>query len=202
MRATAQVSAALYEGTDEGQPRPKKIWLARARKPKSCEARRFAAVDSILAKKRRARSPRSMGEISASSVQNHFRMLLNAPYTERLIQTCNQYLIAKRFGKKADRAGRKCLCPCFHFRKSGNENDREVMTLANQFALQLYPIHTRHLHVANQAIGVIQPVRFQERFSGCKLKHRIPKSRMKLMVAWRNGSLSSTIAITAIIVTP
>ena len=63
----------------------------------------------------------------------------------------------------------------FISRKSGNENDREVMTLCNQFALQLYPIHARHLHVANQALGVIQPVRFQERFSGCKLEHCIPK---------------------------
>ena len=69
-------------------------------------------------------SPISMGEISTSSVQNRFRMLLNAPCSERLIQTCNQCLIVKRFGKKANRAGRKCLCPCFHFRKSGNENDR------------------------------------------------------------------------------
>ena len=81
--------------------------------------------------------------------------LLNAFCTERLIQTCKQHLTAKWFGEKADRAGRKCLCPCFHFRKSGNENDREVMTLGNQFVLQLYPIHTRHLHVGNQAIGVM-----------------------------------------------
>jgi hypothetical protein len=72
------------------------------------------------------------------------------------------------------------------------------MTLGNQFALQLYPIHTRHLHVANQAIGVIQLVRFQERFSGCKLEHCYPRDRMKLTVAWQNDSLSSTIAITGI----
>jgi hypothetical protein len=40
-------------------------------------------------------------------------------------------------------------------RYARTENDREAMTLGNQFALQLYPIHARHLHVANQAIGVI-----------------------------------------------
>ena len=63
-----------------GSPSRKKIWLPRGRKPKSCEARTFAAVDRFWQKKKRARSPRSMGEISASSVQNHFRMLLNAPH--------------------------------------------------------------------------------------------------------------------------
>ena len=72
------------------------------------------------------------------------------------------------------------------------------MTLCNQFALQFYPIHARHLHVANQALGVIQPVRFQERFSGCKLEHCIPKRSNEARGAWRNGSLSSTIAITGI----
>ena len=49
------------------------------------------------------------------------------------------------------------------------------MALVNQFVLQLYPIHARHLHIANQAIGVMQLIRFQKRFSGCKLEHRIPK---------------------------
>ena len=127
----------------------------------------------------------SIGEASLSSpsvrlISSIFQPVrgagsLNAPCTERLIQTCNQHLIVERFGKKADRASRDCPRSCFHFRKSGNENDREAMTLSNQFALQLYPIHARHLHVANQAIGVMQPVRFQERFGGCKLQRCIPK---------------------------
>jgi len=82
--------------------------------------------------------------------------------------------------------------------KSGNENDREVMTLGNQFTSQLYPIHTRHLHVANQAIGVIQPVRFQERFGDANSSTAYPRHRIKLTVAGRSGSLSSTIAITGI----
>ena len=72
------------------------------------------------------------------------------------------------------------------------------MTLANQFALQLYPIHARHLHVANQAIGVIQPVRFQNASADANWSTAYPRDRMKLAVAWRNGSLSSTIAITGI----
>jgi len=100
-------------------------------------------------------------------------MPLNAPRTERLIQTCNQHLVVERFGKKADRASRKRLCTRFYFRKSGQENDRQMMTLGNQFTLQFYPIHARHLHVTDQAIGVIQAVRFQERVSGCKLDNCI-----------------------------
>jgi hypothetical protein len=100
-------------------------------------------------------------------------MPLNAPRTERLIQTCNQHLVVERFGKKADRASRKRLCTRSYFRKSGQENDRQMMTLRNQFTLQLHPIHARHLHVTDQAIGVTQAVRFQERVSGRKLDNCI-----------------------------
>ena len=96
-------------------------------------------------------------------------MLLNAPCTDRLIQTCNKHLIVEWFGKKAERAGRKRLCTRFYFRKCAHENDRKMITLGNQFTLQLYPIHARHMHVAYQAIRFMQAVRFQERFSGCKL---------------------------------
>ena len=71
-----------------------------------------------------------------------------------------------------------------------------MMTLRNQFTLQLHPIHARHLHVTDQAIGVMQAVRFQERVSGRKLDNRISQRSNELIVAWRNESSSSTIAIT------
>ena len=108
-------------------------------------------------------------------VVTNFRILLHPPCTERLTQTCNQHLIIEWFGKKADRAGRKRLCARFYFRKSGHENDRQMMTLGSQFTLQLYAIHARHLHVADQAICFMQAVRFQERLSGCKLDNCIPE---------------------------
>jgi len=61
-------------------PVAKKIWLPRARKPKHAKHER--SPPSIDFGKKEKASPQSAldGEISASSVQNHFRMLLNAPH--------------------------------------------------------------------------------------------------------------------------
>jgi len=114
----------------------------------------------------------SMGNLLGNP-QVGMLFVISKTHTERLIQTCNQHLVVERFGKKTGRASRERLCTRFYFRKSGQENDRQMMTLGNQFTLQFHPIHARHLHVTDQAIGVMQAVRFQERVSGCKLDNCI-----------------------------
>jgi hypothetical protein len=85
------------------------------------------------------------------------------------------FLIAEGLGKKANSTGRKCLRPGSHFRKGGNENDRQPIALHNQFTLQLDAIHAWRLHVADQTISVMQAIRFQECFSGCKLERCVSK---------------------------
>lgn len=66
---------------------------------------------------------------------------ISKTHTERLIQTCNQHLVVERFGKKTGRASRKRLCTRFYFRKSGQENDRQMMTLGNQFKCPAFARH-------------------------------------------------------------
>ena len=64
-------------------------------------------------------------------------MQLNAPGADRFIQTCNKHLIVEWFGKKADRARRNRLCTRFYFRKSGQENDRQMIALCNHYVVIL-----------------------------------------------------------------
>ena len=120
---------------------------------------------------------------------------LNAPYSERRIQADNQFLIAEWFGKKPNSACRKCLRPRFHFRKGSNENYGQARALNNQFILQLQTIHAGiWTSLITQWVSCKRPD-FKKASADANWSTAYPRDRMKFVVAQRNESSSSTIAI-------
>src|SRR5262249_26343117 len=43
------------------------------------------------------------------------------------------------------------------------------MTLRIQFFLQFHSVHAGHMHIADQAISIVDAIRFQKLFGGCEL---------------------------------
>jgi hypothetical protein len=72
------------------------------------------------------------------------------------IEAFDEGMTVDRLAKEGDGAGRLCALANSLFGESGNENDRHVRTAYGQLALQFQPTHSLHLHVRDQARGVMQ----------------------------------------------
>jgi hypothetical protein len=75
------------------------------------------------------------------------------------IEAFDEGMTVDRLAKKGDGTGRLCALANSLLGKGGNEDDRHVRTAYGQLALQFQPTHSLHLHVRDQARGVMQPRR-------------------------------------------
>jgi hypothetical protein len=64
-----------------------------------------------------------------------------------------------RLAREGDGAGGLSALANSLFGKGGNEDDRHIRTAYGQLALQFQSSHSLHLHVRDQARGVMQPRR-------------------------------------------
>src|SRR5882757_4081187 len=71
-----------------------------------------------------------------------------------------------RLAEEGDGTGRLCTLADSLFGKGGNEDDRYVRTAYGQRVLELHSIHSWHLHVGDDARGIIQLGRGQELLRG------------------------------------
>ena len=70
--------------------------------------------------------------------------------------------------QKADRACIEHTSSELFLREGSYEYDRRVDTLRNQQVLQIGPAQSRHLHVRDQARGVVEQIGFEKFLSRCK----------------------------------
>src|SRR5216683_7702235 len=82
------------------------------------------------------------------------------------IEAFDQGMTVDRLAEEGDGTGRLRALADSLFGKGGNEDDRHVRTAYGQLVLEFHSAHSWHLHVRNQARGVIQPGRGQELLRG------------------------------------
>src|SRR5580704_16242846 len=72
------------------------------------------------------------------------------------IEAFDEGMTVDRLAKEGDGAGRLCALANSLFGEGGNEDDGHIRTAYGQLALQFQPTHSLHLHVRDQARGVMQ----------------------------------------------
>ena len=69
------------------------------------------------------------------------------------------------------------------------EDERHAVTLGQQVGLQLDAAHARHLDICNHTREVIEAVRSQELFGGCKCIYKIPERPHKAVGRGTHGCI-------------
>ena len=82
---------------------------------------------------------------------------------------------------------------------SGHEDNGGAMAIRDQALLQLDSAHTWHHHVGNQARRIVLAIGAQIFISGGERLTMYPNDRMRLRVASRTDSSSSTMEITGVL---
>src|SRR5882672_6475228 len=82
------------------------------------------------------------------------------------IEASDEGMTVDRLAEEGDGTGRLCTLADSLFGKGGNEDDRYVRTAYGQRVLELHSVHSWHLHVGDDARGIIQLGRGQELLRG------------------------------------
>jgi hypothetical protein len=82
------------------------------------------------------------------------------------IEAFDERMTVDRLAEEGDGTGRLCTLADSLFGKGGNEDDRYVRTAHGQRVLEFHSAHPGHLHVRNDARGIIQLGRGQELLRG------------------------------------
>jgi hypothetical protein len=72
-----------------------------------------------------------------------------------LVEAPDQIIFIEGLAQEADCSSRQRARPETFVRKSSDKNYRQAMTLGNQVPMHINPAQTRHMHVRNDARGVI-----------------------------------------------
>src|SRR3981081_886486 len=130
-----------------------KAW-DRARRPKRCKLANSARLRQAVASQLRLNwSPEQI----AGWLKRAHAAFSATPQCG--IEAFDEGMTVDWLAKEGDGAGRLCALANSLFGEGGNENDRHVRTAYGQLALQFQPTHSLHLHVRDQARGVMQPRR-------------------------------------------
>src|SRR5882757_5273978 len=119
--------------------------------------------------------PRVENSIPSSDIATRWRDLLppglQSGAFRRLqcsVNAIKEFVVGKRFGEVAygPRFQRLDARPIIG--KSRDEDDRDRMVGRDQMLLQLEPVHTRHMHVQDQAGRLLQPLGAEKLLGRCK----------------------------------
>jgi hypothetical protein len=108
----------------------------------------------------------------STRVRAQLSIALSGPF-QSSIETVNQGLCIEWLAQEADRSDVQCTHPNWLLGERRHENYGRALTSAYQVALQLEPIHVRHLNIRDQTRRVVHARRAQVIFRGCKRVYRV-----------------------------